>query len=104
MILKPNPVSSSRFSWNSEHGEFVAEASDLYRASGGITGHTNLFERVYDDACDVGLTIVSAVTGREVVFAVYREVRDPEGEIVCWELEPAEYPNRGLCRARIYND
>lgn len=77
MLLKPNPVPSRHFTRLA--GVLVAEASDLGREP---------FGRVYDDACDAGLTIVSERTGREVVFYVEREVRDAERELLYHVLLP----------------
>lgn len=50
MILRPCPVSTDRFHWQPERRLFVGEYSDL-----------NGLGRVYDDACDLGLTLVSRV-------------------------------------------
>lgn len=98
-VLTPTRVTSDRFTTTTGHeGEklLVAEMSDF--------GRDFRFGRVYDDACDVGLTIVSRRTGREVVFAVDREFRDREGELLWVELVPANLSERGLCRVRLYND
>lgn len=93
-VLKPAPVSSARFTWVPGDRLFVADASDLPR---------ELFGRVYDDACDVGLTLVSAKTGEEIVFAVDREKRDGEGDLLYWTLAPADGRDRGF-KVRIFND
>lgn len=86
-ILRPTPVSSDLFSLHlGRETLFVAELSDLGRG----------LERVYDDAADVGLTLVSARTGREVVCRVAREERDREGELVMTVLEPADPKERRL--------
>jgi hypothetical protein len=39
---------------------FVTEASDL--------GDTNMFQRIYDDACDVGFRVVNPATGNEILL------------------------------------
>lgn len=91
MLLKPASVSTNRFSY--WHGMFVAEASDL-----------PAFSRVWDDACDVGLTLVSARTGREIVCAVDHIERDLEGETRWWDLKPINYNERNLFNVRVYND
>lgn len=94
MILKPCPVSTDRFNYIASDNTFVADASDL-----------NGFGRVYDDACDLGVTLVSAKTGREVVFVVTAERRDGEGEILFWELRPATLDTRrSPGTVQIYND
>lgn len=73
-VLKPAPVSIAQFSYDSVRREFTGEVSA-----------TNGFGRVYDDACDTGLTVVGA-TGREVVFVVTDEHRDAEGDVTSWTL------------------
>lgn len=97
MILSPTPVSSRRFYWDASTLTFVADLSDL--------GKDFQFGRVYDDACDIGLTLVSQRTGTEVVFAIEDEKRDSEGELQYIELIPAkrgELPD-GVT-VRLYND
>lgn len=95
MILKPAPVSTRRFSV-AKDGTLVAEISDL-----------NGYGRVYDDACDVGLTLVSHKTGRQIVFVVEHQERDREWELLFEDLLPAdlrvrrEMPN---LKVRIFND
>jgi hypothetical protein len=103
MILRPNPVHSSRFHYSAIENTFSAEASDL----APISSHNgSLFGRVYDDACDEGLTLVSARTGREIVFVVEHVERDREGELLFWELLPADLGVRHSTgfKLRVYND
>lgn len=93
-LLKPRPVSSKRFTYDKADRTFTAEASDL----GGDLG------QVYPDACDVGLTLISEKTGREVVCRVAHEERNAEGELLWTILEPALPQERGLFRVRLFND
>lgn len=93
MILRPAPVSTDRFTYIAARNEFVADASDLPQLA-----------RVFDDACDVGLTLVSAKTGREVVFAVKHEERDREGDLLWLELGPATTHRHFYGTVRIFND
>lgn len=101
-LLNPSLVSSDRFTVTddgraSDGGVLmVAELSDL--------GREFRFGRVWDDACDVGLTIVSTRTGRQVVFAIEHEERDREGELLWIDLLPANRADRGTARVRLYND
>jgi hypothetical protein len=94
--LRPAPVASDRFTWDGHM--FTAEMSDLHG-----------FGRVYDDAADEGLTLVSSrYPGEQVVFVVERVERDREGDTLYWELGPAR--NRQPARhpvdfkIRVYND
>lgn len=93
-LLNPKPVSTNRFTYHSGTATFVAEASDLGR---------DPFGRVWDDACDIGLTLVSARTGAQVVFAVAGEARDGEGDLLYWDLLPADR-NAPALKVRVYND
>lgn len=99
MILKPHPVSSDRFDFDRTTNILAADASTLGFAPG------QEFARVYDDACDVGLTVVSTRTGREVVYAVETEF-GREGEILYWVLAPADPRERrsGLPVLHVFND
>lgn len=76
-VLKPKPVSTRQFFYSAEHRQFVGEISS-----------TNGLGRVYDDACDEGLTLVSARTGVEVTFVVDHTERSADGELMWWLLKP----------------
>lgn len=89
--LKPCPVSTSLFT-RGTNGVYVAEMSDLPYGLG----------RVYDDACDEGLTLVSARTGREVVMVV-SDVRTRDGELEYLELTPAHRYAPSIV-IHLYND
>jgi len=58
------------------------------------------FGQVYDDACDVGLTIVSHVTGARIIFVIdHVDVSRPgteDEEIAGWWLVPAQYQKHDL--------
>lgn len=74
MVLNPVHVDARKFFWHGNEGS--QEISTL--------GRDFRFERVYDDACDVGLTIVDE---REAItFVVVSEDRR-DGEIMGWHLE-----------------
>lgn len=77
MILRPAPVHSDRFFWRQGNG--VADISDLAG-----------FGRVYDDAVDMGLTVISTRTRSEKVFVVSDEHRDDEGDLTHWTLAPTD--------------
>lgn len=60
----------------------VAEISDL-----GLYG----FDRLYDDACDVGFALRNPRTGNVTRWAVATEVRDPrENELLGWMCVPCD--------------
>jgi hypothetical protein len=58
----------------------IAEISDL-----GLHG----FDRLYDDACDVGFALRNPRTGNVTRWALATEVRDPrENELLGWMCVP----------------
>lgn len=94
MILHPPATATRQLSYDPKLNQYVGEVSD-----------TNGFGRVYDDACDIGMTLVNLRTGREVVFSVDREdYRD--GELVSWTLVPAGRVAGLLrdCTVLLFND
>jgi hypothetical protein len=95
-VLHPTPVSTDRFTFSAAEGLFVAELSDL--------GRNFRFGQIYDDACDVGLTLVSAKSGREIVFAVEHEERDREGDLLWIDLAPVRGQSPGCWKVRLFND
>lgn len=97
-LLTPSPISTSLFHY--EDGLFTAEASDLPRDF--------RLGPIYDDACDVGFTLVSARTGKTRVFAFQRTIYDPrEGEKL-WDEFALVTDGSGRTdpslRVQIYND
>jgi hypothetical protein len=76
-LLHPAPASTARFQWDGQR--FSAEISDLPG-----------FGRVYADAADEGLTLLSRrEPGREIVFVIEHVERDREGDTLYWDLVPA---------------
>jgi hypothetical protein len=78
--------------------EFSCDVSDL--------GYSPL-GRTFDDACDCGLTLVSANTGMAIRFS---EIHSEFGEdgLLYTDLAPvgppANDPNLRILRVRLYND
>jgi hypothetical protein len=91
-MLRPNPIPIERFVWIPETRTYVAEASDL-----------GPFGRVWDDACDEGLTLISARRNLEIVFTV--EVTATEdNDILWWDLIPADRKHPVTFGVRVFND
>jgi hypothetical protein len=88
-VLTARPVSTRQFSYDAASSTFSAEVSS-----------TNGLGRVYADACDVGLTLVSSRTGRSIVFVVTGEDRDGEGDLRAWHLAAVGAPYRMI----VWND
>lgn len=74
-------ISTEAFTFVKADNVLVAEASTL--------GDSFRLTRLWDDACDTGITLKSHHTGREIVFVLAEEVRDGEGELQGWRLTPA---------------
>lgn len=96
MLLRPCPCSTRSITFDREANLLVSEISTL---GVGVT-----FERVWDDACDEGLTLISHRTNREVVYAVDRIEADREGDILYWDLIPARLDEQFLPTLRLFND
>lgn len=79
MILHPPATPTTQLSYDPESRQYVGEISS-----------TNGFGQVYDDACDVGMTLVSTRTGNEIVFVVHQTHIDAEGDTTHWTLRPAQ--------------
>jgi len=91
MLLKPAQVSYKQFTYDAATATFSAEMSS-----------THGFGRVYDDAADEGLTVIGR-TGLPVVFAVWADHRDAEGDLTHWDLR-AVTPGSTNFRMTIWND
>jgi len=68
-----------------------------------------VFHQVYPDACDEGMTLVSARTGEEVDYVVIEQERAVDGELESWTLVPTKQALKRVPRARgtkiiIWND
>jgi hypothetical protein len=90
--LRPAPVPTTQLDYNPTARTYYGDISS-----------THGLGRVYDDACDEGLTLVSATTGREIVFAVAQIDRDSEGDITVWYLTPAT-PGAPDIAVVLFND
>lgn len=96
-------VSTSVFTYNKQHRSFVTEASNFSRAG------QEIFHRIYPDACDEGITLISHVTGLHADFYVHETGTDDEGDVTHWTLHPTPETVRKTPRlrgvyVRIFND
>jgi len=83
-------VSTEHFTYEADRKMFIAEASDL-----PISG----LGRVYEDAVDTGLVLVSSRTGKEITFVV-ADVETRCGDIMAWSLTSTT----GGFKMTIFND
>ena len=93
-------LSTRQFSYNKDTRTFVAEASDL---------GSDPFQRIYEDAADEGVELVSHVTGKSAKFAVNSYERNDDHEFIAWNLVPTAETIRKNPRMRgvtmiIFND
>lgn len=83
--------STDLFHLDKEHKQFSAEMSTLEGNLGrlplGDRGSTEVFQRLYNDACDVGLILVSNRTKEEATWVAVDVSRDDE-DIHHWILHP----------------
>jgi hypothetical protein len=93
--LRPAPCGTRHFTWSAEGRMLVAEMSSL---------PINDFERVWNDACDVGLTLISHRTGTEVVCTMEREILDGEGDVGGWVFVPVGRDHAGQFEVHVLND
>lgn len=78
-VLSGIPVHSTKqFSYNKTDKTFVTEASSL--------GKTNLFDRLYPDACDVGFWLKSHKTGKQILFFLVDEIKNADDELTGWRF------------------
>ena len=92
MLFHPTPVSSNKFVFSK--GTFIGELSELP----GFTLH-----RVYDDACDVGFSVVSEKTGKSAVFALTNQDTDGDGDLTALHFKCVT-PGLQNLKAVIFND
>jgi hypothetical protein len=94
-------LNSSQFRYDSGACELSADISDFGK---GFT-----WGQVYPDAADAGLRIMSVVTGHVATFAVVKEERDEDGDVLKWELKAIRQPGPrnpilDMMKVVVYND
>jgi len=87
-------INTNKFFWSPASGLFSQDVSSLTR---GPT--ENVFHRLYEDACDQGITLISDKTGQEAVYFV-DSVDEEYGEIQGWNLLPTPETVRKLPRLK----
>lgn len=97
--VRQSPVPSDLFApWENREGS--CEESTLK-----ANGH-NVFQRVYEDACDEGFVMRSHRTGELRLFTLARTQVDGEGDVQWWEFTC--YEGRGcsgaMTKVKVWND
>lgn len=79
-------------------GRFVVYASDLGLSAGQEPG-----QRLYSDACDIGLAIQSKQTGAVVRYSLEATDKDADGDVRAWVFMPveADCKNAATRRTRV---
>lgn len=100
MLLNVVQVNSSLFDHYSKEKRLVAEIS-----STGI----KRFDRLYDDAVDVGFSVFNQKTRSVTRWAFHEHIRDEEHEIVAWHFVPTPetlrvHPNTEGYKIVLLND
>lgn len=101
MILQTPTINSAYFTHHAEAKLLTAEHSDL--------GSPPLRNRLYDDACDEGITLVNLQRSTFTSWYLDREERDAEGDITHWVFLPTEetlrkHPTTHGYTLKIFND
>jgi hypothetical protein len=99
-----SPISLGLFTHVPSTKSYVTEASDL--------GEFNIFQQIYDDACDVGFLVRNPGTNRIILVTLFKtnvEMNDDDGEVTDWVFTPCEravrdYPKLKNYKFVIYND
>ncbi len=100
-LIIPPAINSKRFTYVPETKALVAEESDLRGCS--------VWAKLYSDAADLGLAVVSDKTQATVVYVFALTEKDGEGEMVSWTFLPhtESIKNNPKCagtKVVIFND
>jgi hypothetical protein len=106
MQLNPHVRHTAQFTCSKERKSFSAEASDL-----GFRAGQEPFGRLYDDACDVGITLDNLETGNRTHWYLPQDQPevDGEGDIKCWVFKPTSetlraHPKLAGWTVTVFND
>lgn len=101
MSIIAREVNSNRFHYDGRR-RFVAEASDFGPLREAVRFGHPFLSQAFDDAADVGFRMVSAKTGKSVLFTLTNTIEDNDGDVSAWEFE--SYRLDPPCTAIIFND
>ena len=79
---------AKHFNWNDPQKKPIAEMSDL---CGALRDGVRLFSQIYDDACDVGFTLINDKSDSEATFYLDEVVyhgRGEDREVGGWRFKP----------------
>lgn len=100
MQLEITRYCSGHVNHNAKEEKLLVDASEL---------NLRRFDRLYDDACDVGLALVNPRTGNVTRWSLLEEKSDGEGEVLWWVLVATpesirKQPELKGYKLLIYND
>lgn len=103
MLLNPCPLSTRDFTVSVGKPLMFSEASDLGFKAGEVPG-----AQLYDDACDVGITLTSHHTGEKTHWFQSKDLV-VAGELQGWTYKPApetlrKFPKLKGWEVHILND
>lgn len=104
MELETPTYSSGIFNYHKEDNTLVTEASDM--AANAMHRH---YGPAYDDAIDVGFSVLSEKTGNIARFVKCEEKYDDEGDLMweTFEMTPQSkrnFPDAATVRVIVFND
>ncbi len=99
MSIIAKPISTKYFTFVKATGNFAGEISELPQ---------DIFEQIYDDACDVGFYLVSEKTGEKILYSLYYTQRNEENEVESWLFKPCRFDKKHMHLANmkvvVFND
>ncbi len=99
--LPVNPLPLERFDYDKQKRTLTAFESDL--RSQPFNGTYPWLQRLYNDACDIGIAIRSHHTGAIERFCLHKEMVDREGDLQGWVFKPCPESKSDLT-VTIFND
>lgn len=104
MQLNPHIRLTLDFTRNAEEKYFSAEASSL-----GFRAGMEPFGPLYDDACDVGITLDNPETGNRTHWYLQSPETDADNDVVQWTFKPTHetlraHPKLAGWYLTIWND
>lgn len=101
-LLRISPLTATARVWSisKKHKTLIAEHSDL--------GSPQLYNRIYDDACDVGIALHNPKSGKTTTWYLADEISH-EGDLEVWVFKPLnseirKFPNLAGWEVHILND
>lgn len=89
--------STKLFDYHKESKTFLVDCSTLIHATS-----QPLFGRIYNDAADEGLILISHTTGAPLVFYVDEIVRNSDDDIAMWKLKMCPETQRANPSLEVY--